>query len=246
MSKLYIDYNSYVDSSITRGWKMVKHLAWRDLSWSTTNTKIASNTNSLVHNSRTQSSLPKTNRSFFNTSPSIQKPTQSTLFSKIRNTEGKSLLQRKETFVTRTNQTSKSKNTDSNATRSSSQPLTSINQPPWSTQQVSLGVKATRPTTQEVNLPPKQTPTSPPATKQPRKAPTSHQVECHRHADYMHCGVMITVQDSMMVGLVGGYTALALIVAVSLISIWASKYLPFFLKMWWIKASSAQTYDVNI
>ena len=215
---------------------------WRDLSWSTTNTKVASNTNSLVHNSRTQSSLPKTNRSFFNTSPSIQKPTQSTLFSKIRNTEGKSLLQRKETFVTRTNQTSKSKNTDSNAERSSSQTLPSSSQQPWSSQQVSLGVKAT---TQEVNLPPKHTPTSTPATKQPRKAPTSRQVLCHRHAYYKHCGVMITGQDNMMVGLVGGYTALGLIVAVSLISIWASKYLPFLLKMWWIKASSAQTYDVN-
>ena len=237
MSKLYIDYNSYVDSSITRVWKMVKHLAWRDLSWSTTNT------NGVVHNYRTQSSPPKTNtRSFFNTSPSIQKPTQSTFSSKPKNTEGISLLQRKETFVTRTNQTSKSKNTDSNAERSSSQTLPSSSQQPWSSQQVSLGVKAT---TQEVNLPPKHTPTSTPATKQPRKAPTSRQVLCHRHAYYKHCGVMITGQDNMMVGLVGGYTALGLIVAVSLISIWASKYLPFLLKMWWIKASSAQTYDVN-
>ena len=235
------------DSSITRGWKMVKQLTWRDLSWSTTNTKTTSTTNGVVHNSRTQSSLHKTSSttSFFTTSPSIQKPTQTTFSSNPRNTEGKSLLQRKETFVRRTNQTSKSKNADSNAARSSSQTLPSSSQQPWSSQQVSFSENSTRATTQEVNLPTKQTPTSPPANKQPRKAATSRQVECHRHAGYKHCGVMITGQDSMMVGLVGGYAALGLIVAVSLISIWASKYLPLLLKMWWIKASRAQTYDVN-
>merc|ERR1712192_277777 len=97
------------------------------------------------------------------------------------------------------------------------------------------GAKAT----QEVNPSDKQKSASASASKQPRKAPTSSQVECHRHAGYKHCGVVSTGQDSMIVGLVGGYTALALIVAVSLISIWASKYLPFFLKMWWIKASSS-------
>ena len=207
---------------------MVKHLTWRDLSWSTTNIKA----NAVVNNSRTEYSLPKTStttKSVSNTSQSNQKPTQSNLSSKIRNTEGNSLLQSKEILVTRSNQTFKSKKTDRNEARSRNQT--------WSSQQASLGAKAT----QEVNLSDEQKSASASASKQPRKASTSSQVDCHSHAGYKHCGVVSTGQDSMMVGLVGGYTALALIVAVSLISIWASKYLPFFLKMWWIKASSAQT-----
>jgi len=228
-----------------RGWKMVKHLTWRDLSWSATNTKKTSNTNGVVNKSRTESSLPKmstTTKSVSNTSQSNQKPTQSNLSSKISNTGKNSLLQSKEILeTTRTNQTYKSKKTDKNAARARNQALPSSIQQAWSSQQASYGVKAT----QEVNLPPKQTYASAPVNKQPRRAPTSRQMECHSHAGYKHCGVMSPGQDSMMVGLVGGYTALALIVAVSLISIWASKYLPFFLKMWWIKASSAQTYDVN-
>ena len=229
---------------------MVKHLTWRDLSWSTTNTKTTLNTNGVMDNSRTESSLPKTSTtttSLSNTSPSIQKSTQLTWSSKPENTEEKSLLISKQTLETRTNQTSKSKNTDSNEARPSSQALPSSREKPSSTQQVPSGDKTSPPTTQELSTPPKQT-SSPSATKQRRKDPTSWQVRCHRHAGYKHCGVKSPtgLEDGMMAGLVGGYAALALIVAVSFVSIWASKYLPFFLKMWWIKASSAQTYDVNI
>ena len=211
---------------------MVKQMTWRDLSWSTTNTKTTSTTNGVVDNSRTESSLS-------NTSPSIRERTQLTLSSKPGNTEKNSFLQSKETLVT-----SKSKNTDSNVARSSTQLLPSSSEQPPSSQQVSKS----RPTSRGVSLPPKQTQAATSArlpSKRQRKAPTSHQVWCHWHAGYKHCGVKTTGQDGMVAGLVGGYAALALVVAISFINMWASKYLPFFLKMWWIKASSVQTYDVN-
>ena len=146
------------------------------------------------------------------------------------------------------NQISKSKNTDSEEGKSSSQSVSPSIKKPSNTEKSPLGLKTNSSTTQQVTLVPQMASTPASPATQPREVSgPSHQVHCHRHAaGYMHCGVNSDQQDGMLVGLVGGYAALALVVAISSISVWASKYLPFLLKMWWIKALSCeQTYDVN-
>ena len=100
-------------------------------------------------------------------------------------------------------------------------------------QNVSLARKGSFSKTQKVRLP-KKTVTTKPVPSSARTSAASDQMPCHKHSSYEHCGDVLpgsSRQEDMMVGLVGGYAALALIVIVSLISFWTSRYITSFLKI---------------
>ena len=255
-----------ISSSTTRGRKVVKYLEWKDLSWSSDATSAINLATTRVKEANTENTLPVDSNSRLRTTDSAKKGgiTSTTINSTVATTRELTRETNKATLPPKSEDAENDSWIKSKFQRNKSELSKSIDVNPnkggapkvlhskisktRTLQNVSLARKGSFSKTQKVRLP-KKTVTTKPVPSSARTSAASDQMPCHKHSSYEHCGDVLpgsSRQEDMMVGLVGGYAALALIVIVSLISFWTSRYITSFLKMWWFKASNVQTCDVNI